>query len=212
MSNILSFGDNITRDFRALPEVSQHALALRGFAHLLGNEQASRVVSKIRSAVAAASPKGSDGKPRKTESVTKDEVKAFRETNGETIAQWERECRAEALRDLDEGKLGTRVAGPRLDPVEAEIAKLARAAVITTLKAHNLKVPKGDETITFLPGTPQEHTRTMAQMISNKIAKDGAKFKVEAEKIVAAQVRARKAAEAKAKETPSAGGAEELGL
>ncbi len=212
MTHALTFGTDITRDFNTLPLVSQIALATRGFAHLLGNEQASKVVSKIRGAVVAASPKGADGSTRKVESVTKDEVQAFRAANPEQIKTWEAAARAEALKDLDEGKLGTRVAGPRLDPVETEIARLARVDVINTLKAHNLKAPKGDETITFLAGTPQEHTRTMAQMVANKIAKNGERYKREAEKAVAEAARKRKAAEAAAKAAPAQGGAEELGL
>ena len=194
---MLTFG-NLTRDPTKIPEASLKALLARGFAHYLGNEQASKIVGKIRQALV-------EGTQRKVAEVSKEEVRAFREAHGDQIGKWEDEAREEALKALDAGTMGVRVAtggGPRLDPVAAGMAAIAKAEVRTILKANNLKEPKGEETLAFGNG----QTRTMAQMIEKRLADHGERIKKESEQAIAAQ--ARKMAKVKAE----AGSAEGLGL
>lgn len=205
---MLQYGD-ITRDPGKLPASSAAALMARGFAHLLGNEQASKVVTRIRNAIVDSANAGKlETEHRKVDSVTRDEVQAFRAANAEIINAWNAEAVGAALKELDEGTLGVRAAGgPRVDPVTQAMNSAARAEVITTLKANGIKVPKGDEVVTFGNG----ETRTMPQMIAKRLEVHGERLRKEAEKAVAdaARKRAKIEAEAKGKGTASAA---ELGL
>ena len=85
---MLTYGD-ITRDPATMPEASRNALLARGFSHLLGNEQASKVVARIRKALAEGKPDGYE--------ATKADVQAFRESNGKLVSAWADEARADAL-------------------------------------------------------------------------------------------------------------------
>lgn len=195
---MLQYGD-ITRDPAKLPEASLAALLARGFAHFLGNEQASKVVSRIRSEIAGENGKATD--------VSKEQVQAFRAENPDKVNAWANEIVAEALKSLDDGSIGTRAAaGPRVDPITGAMNSLARAEVVTILKANGLKTPKGEETIAF-----GDATRTMAQMIERRLASHGERLRKEAERQVAdaARRKAKTEAEVKGKGTASA---EALGL
>lgn len=198
MTTITHGGSGVSRDTAKLPESSINALLVRGFAHLLGNEQSSKVVARIKSALA-------EGKPDDYE-ATKEEVKAFRAANGTLVSQWNDEAVKAALVALDEGTLGLHIArGPSRDPIESAMRKLAREEVTTSLKASDIKVPSGDKTVTFRAGTPQEERLTMDELIDRRISKHGDRIRKEAERKVAeAERKAKRARE----ETAKAGGVE----
>lgn len=197
---MLTYGD-ISRDPSKLPETSLQALLARGFTHFLGNEQASKVVSRIRAAIV-------EGTERKADSVTKEEVQAFRAAQPERVNGWLGEIVNDALKSLDEGTVGIRAAGgPKVDPVTAAMNSLARTEVVTILKANGLKTPKGEETITFGNG----ETRTMAQMVEKRLADHGERIRKEAERQIADAARRKAKVEAEVKGKGKASAAE-LGL
>ena len=169
---MLTYGD-ITRDPATMPEVSRNALLARGFSHLLGNEQASKVVARIRKALAEGKPDGYE--------ATKADVQAFRESNGTLVSAWADEARADALKTLDEGTLGVHAArGPSRDPIESAMRTIARTLVSDTLKKNKLKIPSGDKTVTL---AGQDFT--MDELIDRQIAKNGDHIHKEAERKVA---------------------------
>jgi hypothetical protein len=205
---MLTYGE-ITRDPAKLPVASLNALLARGFTHFLGNEQASKVVGRIRTEVATSL--STPEKEVNQADVTKEQVQSFRAANAETVAKWTQEVVADALKALDEGKVGIRAAaGPRVDPITNAMNGIARSEVVTILKSNGLKTPKGDEVITFGEGV----TRTMAQMIAKRLADHGERIRKEAEKHVAEAARKRAKIEAEAKSAASTGGKspESLGL
>ena len=169
---MLTYGD-ITRDPATMPEASRNALLARGFSHLLGNEQASKVVARIRKALAEGKPDGYE--------ATKADVQAFRESNGTLVSSWGDEARADALTALDEGTLGVHAArGPSRDPIESAMRTIARTLVSDTLKKNKLKIPSGDKTVTL---AGQDFT--MDELIDRQIAKNGDHIRKEAERKVA---------------------------
>ena len=169
---MLTYGD-ITRDPATMPEVSRNALLARGFSHLLGNEQASKVVARIRKALAEGKPDGYE--------ATKTDVQAFRESNGTLVSAWADEARADALKTLDEGTLGVHAArGPSRDPIESAMRTIARTLVSDTLKKNKLKIPSGDKTVTLA-----DQDFTMDELIDRQIAKNGDHIRKEAERKVA---------------------------
>lgn len=174
--------NNITRDPAKLPEASLKALLARGFGHYLGNEQQSKVVSKIKAHLANGG-KASD--------VSKDQVKAFREANPDQVKTWADEAIASALQALDNGTVGVRAPGaPRVDPLTAAMHSIARAEVARVLRASGAKVPKGDETVQL-----GAESFTLAQLVERRLARPdhGPRIKREAEAKVKAD--ARKAAQ-----------------
>ena len=169
---MLTYGD-ITRDPATMPEVSRNALLARGFSHLLGNEQASKVVARIRKALAEGKPAGYE--------ATKADVQTFRESNGTLVSAWADEARADALKALDEGTLGVHAArGPSRDPIESAMRTIARTLVSDTLKKNKLKIPSGDKTVTL---AGQDFT--MDELVDRQIAKNGDHIRKEAERKVA---------------------------
>jgi len=191
----------IERTFASLPVASQHSLAQRGFAHYLGNEQTSRLVAKIKSALVerAISEAAAEGRTivakNLDDSVTASPaVKAYRAEFPEQVSVWAQELIAKALAALDAGTIGAgRGEGaPKLDPIDRVMHRLAKEAVVTTLKAIGIDPPRGEATVD-IGGTH----RTMAQLIAGKLARDGEHFRKAAEKELAAS---RKKLEA-AKET-----------
>lgn len=189
--------NTITRDVAKLPEASVMALLSRGFSHFLGNEQASKIVSRIRGHLAG------DGK---ASDVTKESVNAFRDdpANQERIAAWEKEVIEAALKALDEGTVGVRtLAGPRVTPLETAMRRQARDEVSTILKANGLKVPTGENTVEL-----QGEAFTMEQLIDRRLDKHGDRIRKESEKRLADErkKRERLAAEAQGKSP------DELGL
>lgn len=197
---------NISRDETQAPVASVMAMAQRGFQHFLGNEVASKVVSKIKSEIASKT------KDRKAESVSKDEIVAFRTEHATHVQAWTRAAVDEALKAFDEGTIGTRSGGgARVDPLTAAMNTIARTEVTVTLKANGIKVPKGDDTVT-LQGEPF----TMAQLIARRLEKHGTRIQGEADKQVKDAARKRAKLEAEAKQAKqgngSQQGAEALGL
>jgi hypothetical protein len=128
-------------DFASLPETTQRAMVSRAVSHILGNECASLVVGRIRKHIAETSePK------RKADSVKADEISAFRESHPQDVAGWLSEVRDVKLGEMFGGSLGMRVASA-IDPVGAEMTRLARDEIQKVFKASGLKFPrKRDET------------------------------------------------------------------
>lgn len=169
---MLTYGD-ITRDPATLPAASVTALLARGFSHYLGNEQAAKVVSRIRTELAGEG-KASD--------VTKDQVQAFRLEHSAKVKEMEAAVAADALKALDEGTIGARTgtSGPRLAPLDKMISRVAREFVTTKLQANGLKVPKGEETLEI-----GGKAVTMAHLVERQIAANGDVVKKEAERRIA---------------------------
>lgn len=168
----LTYGDNVTIDTTKLPDKSCAALMQYGLSHFLGNVQASKVVSRIRSQI------GSDADTAA--------VKAWREANKDQVAQWGAEFLQSALAELENGTIGVREGGPRKDPVEKKFEQLVVDYVRATLKARGMKLPKDDETIIdFGP----HGTRTRSEMIANAKASQGDRLRKQAEKMIADEAR-----------------------
>ncbi|MDE1882338.1 MAG: hypothetical protein KGI89_17525 [Euryarchaeota archaeon] len=198
---MLTFG-KYEFDESTLPAKSTQALLARGYTHYLGNEQASKLVGKIKSAIA--------GKDGKAGDVTREQVVAFRKENEAQVTAWNDELIQAALKALSDGSVGQRATGAGLrgqvrSPLEAARQAIARSEVLTILKSRGIKVPKGDQTITFGNG----ETRTMPQMIARRIELHAERIEAEAKKQVAAQERKHAAV---AKEASSAASTEELGI
>lgn len=172
----------IELDASTLPQSTLDALLQRGFAHVLGNEVSSLVVSGIRKAIIS----GSD---RKADSVTTDEVKAFRVASAEVVAKLEEDAENAKLADMRDGKLGLPKAGatraPR-DPVQAELAKLTKAEVVTKLAGAGFKLVKDKETGTQSVTFPNGDVRTLDQMISTHLANNTERLTKEANRRVKA--------------------------
>lgn len=191
---MLSYGE-IQRDPGKLPEATLKALLARGFSHVLGNEVSAKVVARVRSHLAGAEGKADD--------VSTDAVKAFRKDNAETVIKWTAEAQADALKSMDEGTLGVRgPGGPRVDPVTSAMRNFAWEAIKAILKAQNLKVPTGEDTVTLQKGTPNEASYTREQLIERRLAHPtyGPKHKHEAERHVAAEAKRKAAAVGEASE------------
>ena len=161
-------------DFDALPAVSQHALALRGLTHVLGNEVASKV-------------HGWSQKEEQANSEDRATVKAWKEANAAAIEAKTAEFTAESVKSLLDGTLGFRTGGPRLTPLETIKRAIAKKQIVAILTAAKIKVPTKDDTVK----TPDGEF-TMAQLVDRRlvfVAKDGrdigAEITKEAEKEVA---------------------------
>ena len=175
MLPFISYGSHEI-DTAAIPSTSLEALLRRGITHYLGNEQAAKVSGKVK--------------------AFRDEFKT--EPSDEQIAEWKASFQLAAMEKLLAGTLG--VSAPRatsVDPVEREMDRLAAAEVRAILKANGLKVPKDDEAIEFANGT----TRTMDEMIANRLAhaEHGPKIEAEARKNVAAREAKKASVKAEAK-------------
>ena len=175
---MLKYGE-ITRDESKLSDIFRNALLSRGFAHYLGNEQASKVVSKIRG-VLANGGKASD--------VTKEQVKAWRDdpANASVLEAFEVECENVALAALDNGTIGVHVASGRVsrDPVMAAMNAIARVEITHTLKGAGLKVPKGEETVNL-----KGKDFTFSQLVERRLEQHGERLRKEAERVVAEAAR-----------------------
>lgn len=171
---------------------SLDAMVRRGVSHYLGNEMASKVVAW-------------------SETETKERAK----TGAPAITDAEKEAKKnelqlEAIAALEAGTVGQSNRGPRVDPLVAQVMAIARREVIDTLKANNIKPPKGEDVVTFGDGA----TRTMAQMVEKRIANHGPRIEAEAKKHLAELARKAEKAkkEAAARESKAPVGASELGL
>lgn len=215
------WSDGSEHDFDALPEVSRQALVNRAVSHITGNEVASSVVAFIKSEIA--------GDNRKVESVTTDEVKAFRaaDGNGEKIKAKTLEFQTAKLKQVLEGTIGVRAAGsgPRMvDPVEREMRKIAETELGIILGKHKddttgkpIVLPRGDAMLTMGPVTLDRagwisrwlSTNDASGMFGPKGEANEPRIRRAAQRVVdAANAKARKAGEVAA----SASLVEALGL
>lgn len=184
----LTYGDNISVDFGTLPEVSQFALAQRGFTHVLGNEVASRVHAWSQA----------EGQAN---SEDKEAVKAWKLANAAAVDAKTTEVQADFLKSLTDGTLGNRVGGPRLTPIETIKRRIAWGEIETILRANKIKVPKGDDVIEMNGGS-----FTKAQLIDRRLANEvtGPVIQKAAEKELAAKARQLAAVEAGAQDALAA--------
>lgn len=183
-ATMLTYGTATAIDFGTLPQVSQLALARRGWSHYLGNEQSSKLTG-WKDKFAADS---------KAAGKVDDEGNGIGPTEAEVEAK-KAELIESAVKALLDGTIGTRAGnGPRLLPFDQAVNDIAKAEVLKVLRENNIKPPKGDEVVKFPDGE-----RTMAQMISTRIDKHGDRIRKEATKRVAESKRlADKAAAVKA--------------
>lgn len=159
-------------DISKLPAVSLHRLASYGFAHLLGNQAASKVVAW-------------QDKPENANAT--DEQKA-------TAKAGFQQTMLAALMDGTIGQHASR--GPSVDPEEAEMERLAKVEVLATLKANNIKAPKKDEAVEFI-GQGENGgnlSLNMEQLVERRIAKHGERLATEAKASLKAKAKAKEQA------------------
>lgn len=168
------------------------AMVRRGVSHYLGNEMASKVVAWVES---ENKERAKTGAAPVTDAEKDDKKLSFQ---------------ADAIVALENGSVGQSNRGPRVDPLVAQMQAIAKREVIDTLKANNIKPPKGEDIVTFGDGA----TRTMAQMIEKRLANHGTRIETEAKKLLADQARKAEKAkkEAAARESKGLVAASELGL
>lgn len=150
-------------DMSKLPAVSIHRLASYGFAHLLGNQAASKVVAW-------------GDKPENANAT--DEAKAAKKAEFQAVM-------LAALADGTIGQHATR--GPAQDPEEAEAERLAKAEVVKTLQDNKIKVPKKDEVVEFASG----EKLTMDELVERRLAKHGERLTQEAKDSLRAKAKAK---------------------
>lgn len=165
-----------------LPPVSLHRLASYGLAHYLGNQAASKVVAWAE----------------------KDENKGA--TDEQKAAQ-KATVQAAMFAALLDGTIGSHASrGPAVDPEDAEMDRLAKAEVLATLKANNIKAPKGEEAVEFASG----EKLTMDDLIDRRVAKHGERLRVEAKASLKTKAKAKEAAAKKLQAVVAGGGAADL--
>lgn len=156
----------ITLDFTTLPPKSLEAMLKRGVTHFLGNEQASKV-----SGWKARLAEGSDEAPARVPS-------------DEEVSAKKAEYVAAALAALQAGTVGTASRGPSVDPVEAEMDRIAKREIKAILEKNGAKFAgKGeDRKVTFADGS----AFTMDELVDRRLANatEGARIKSEAEKAI----------------------------
>ena len=178
----IQYGDHSV-DFDALPEASKKALASRGLTHFLGNEQAAKLTNWAATRVAKAikelgeAPAKSDVDAATEMATPNDAERATRKI----------ELVAEALKTLHDGTVGVRVGGPKADPIESIMSRLASVEVADVLRANKAKMPKGDETVVI-----GGQSLTKAELIARRIAKHGDRLRKAAQKELADKAKATK--------------------
>lgn len=169
MSKITSYGFEF--DTAALPGQTLDALISRGLNHVLGNEVASKIAA-FKSRI-----------EKETGVAATDEA-----VSAQTTAE-----RQAMIDKLVAGTLGVRVAAaPSVDPIEAEMTRLAKAKIATVLKANGLKWAKDAEGVRTV--TLKNGTFTMAELVERQLTGHGEALRAEAEKVLKAKARAAKAA------------------
>lgn len=198
-ANTVTYGSH-TFDFATLPESTRMAMLRRGVSHYLGSEQASKLLGKIEKGIVEGTDEA-DTKARteKFEALEPGDrraaIKAFRDANADLITKWEAEIQTAAITAMVEGKVGTSVRGPSVDPLTTVVNRLAKAEVANVLKANKTAVPKkAEDKITF----PNGDAFTMAELVERRKAHEthGPRLVKEAKAVIAAQERAAKKAEA----------------
>lgn len=162
--SIITYGAH-TLDISKLPQLSVDALIRRGVSHFLGNEQASKVVAKAEAWQKANTPAGGQVPD------VPDDLKS----------QWKHEAQLAAVEALHAGTIGTSVRGPKADPLEDTMYKLAKKKVLEILAANGIKAPKKDEAVTFSNGVK----KSLEDMIQTRLTNFGDELKKEAEKVLA---------------------------
>jgi len=211
----VTYGD-FTFDTDNAPEASVKALLSRGLTHLFGSEASSKLIGKIRAALTAEWIK--DQLPevkvaKDAPEFDKQSVAAWRDANPDQVGIWAKEIEADFVKAITEGTLGTRVGGPRLDPLDVEIERIAKGEVreqLATLKdVHgNAITPKQ-----YAKGKPIEfgggQSFTFDELVARRLTRDKDRIEKAARKVLADKARkAEKAKEVAAKATTF----EELGL
>lgn len=159
--------NDFTADIGKLPPASLHRLASYGFAHYLGNQASSKVVAW----------------------KDKDENK---NATDEQVAAFKSDVQAKMFAAILDGTMGVHATrGPSVDPEEAEAERLAKAEIITTLKANNIKVPKKEEKVQFADG----REKSMDEMIETRLghAEHGPRLRTEAKASLKAKQKAKDA-------------------
>lgn len=177
----------------SLPAQSIEALLRRGVTHFLGNEQAAKVTARAKKDEATRAVeafKAAHGRDP-SESDTLPSVAPASDENRDT---WKAEYIANAIKALAEGTVGLIVRGPSVDPVDARMEKIAKAEVLNVLKGAGIKVPKKDEAVTFADGTK----KTLDDMIETRLERFGDRIRVEAEKALKAEAKAKEKARVEA--------------
>lgn len=199
INQAITYGDH-TIDFAALPEASVRAILSRGVTHFLGNEQSAKVGPN--SSWVAKFTKENGRAP------TEDEVTAQRKLNIE-----------KAIEALVAGSVGT-ARGPKVDPIEAEMDRIAEREVWDILSSQNPplckknKKPKDEDEFTFADGTKL----TFGTMVERRLSPEKGhvdRITKEATKKVEAEKRAREKTKAEAAKAAAGGpveSAEQLGL
>jgi hypothetical protein len=167
------------------------ALIRRGISHLLGNEQSAKVGPE---SAWAKGFKAANGRDPSKEDVNAQKV-LFQK---------------DAIAALYEGSIGTRVSGPKADPLTGEMNSIAKREISDVLRTQGIKkFPAGDATVT-LGGS----SFTGDQLIERRLAKHGERIKREAEKVLSEKNKKAKAAAAAAAMAAEKGqvDAEALGL
>lgn len=149
MTKTITYGDH-TLDFDTLPEKSLMAMLSRGVTHYLGSEQASKVGPN--SSWFGKFEKDNSRKP------TEDELKAQKAAN-----------LAKAIEALVAGNVGS-TRGPKSDPIEAEMERIAEREIWDILSApgndmcKKNRKPKPDDVFEF-----PDATRTFQEMVDRRI-------------------------------------------
>ena len=155
-----------TFDFAKLPQASAAAMLGRGLTHYLGSELSSKVIGWSK----------------------RFEKENSREPNDAERDAYRSEALAAMVAALEAGTVGTVTRGAAVDPIEAEMEKLARADINAIIKANGLKwTGKGEErVVTFADG----QTRTMDAMVEKRLADKGDEYRKAAEKNIRAKQKA----------------------
>lgn len=141
MTKLTYAGHEIDTD--TLPANSIAALLSRGLTHYLGSEQASKVNS------------AADKHEKENGTALADDEKATLK------AQFV----ADAVKALQEGTIGTRTGGPRLDPMAKAIRDIAGEEVTALIRNAGHKVPKGKETVSV-----RGEDVTFGQLVDRRLA------------------------------------------
>lgn len=141
-------------NFDTLPAASQKALVGRGVTHFLGNEQASKIVAKIKREIGG-------------ENVTKEQVAAFREANGAKVAEWEAETILAALAALQAGTVGVRVGAPKGTTLDSVMRQVATEELKELLKNNKMSLPTGDKKLKFGDGQGFTREELIARRLAN---------------------------------------------
>ena len=147
-------------DLSTLPEKSILALVRRGATHFFGSEVASKVKS---------------WKDSQEGEVTED-----------AIAAKKAEFVALGHGKLVEGTICDRAVGQSVDPVEAEMERIAKQEVKDTLRANGIKVPTKGEVLKI-----GGNEVTLDELVERRLTAHGERLQKDAKKAIAARDKAR---------------------